>query len=202
MLGYKIKNIKQYPRLNQLFKYYKIQPPKILISPNKTLNARSLFFQKKYIQINQGLLQELKKEEIFAVILHEIGHSKTKTLSLLLTITTLIYTTIIVTSIYILITNIPNPTTTSITITTITATRIILPKIITKISQNIELKCDKYAATTLGTNKNWLISALKKIQKNTKPKTDPGTTTIYYILFHPYTTHPPIQKRINKIKQT
>ncbi|WGI17783.1 M48 family metalloprotease [Methanonatronarchaeum sp. AMET-Sl] len=201
MLGYKIKDIKENTRLNELFQYYKIKKPKLIISPNKTLNARSIFFLKSYILINKGLLQELEKEEIFAVILHEIGHSKTKTLSLILTLLTLIYATIITTTTYLLITNIPNPTITTLTITTLAITRIILPKTITKISQKIEYNCDKYAAQKLRQNKTWLISALKKIQNKTNQQTDKRTTTLYYILFHPFSTHPTFQKRIQRIQK-
>ncbi|RZN62291.1 M48 family metallopeptidase [Methanonatronarchaeum sp. AMET6-2] len=201
MLGYKFKDINEFPRLKELFEYYKIKPPKLLISPNKALNARSIFFLKSPIQLNKGLIQELKDEEIFAVILHEIGHSKTKALSITITTLSLIYAALLVTGLHLIIYNITQPTILIPSIVFIAITRITLPLAITKISQKIELKCDQYAAKKLGPNKSWLISAFKKIQiKTDKPK-DTGKATIYYILFHPYTTHPTFKERIKTIQK-
>lgn len=204
-----------------------IPMPKAYIIPDNDLNAFATGFspEKSYVFITEGLLEQLNREELQAVIAHEISHIRFYDIRLLTTTAVLINAIAIISDII----SRTNRSRTSYSsrrnrnsgsvLFLIWIILIILAPILSRIlamaiSRQREYLADAGAAE-LTRNPKALISALEKIRNSVQPTknikqavahmciTDPRGSLIEEktgFIAELFATHPPMEKRILALK--
>lgn len=205
-----------------------IPMPKAYIIPDNDLNAFATGFspEKSYVFITQGLLKQLDREELQAVIAHEITHIRFYDIRLM-TITTVLINAIAIISDMISRTNRStrvssssrnrNPTVGILFLVWVVLVIVapILSKILAMaISRQREYLADAGAAE-LTRNPKALISALEKIRNSVQPTKNIKEAVAHMCITDPrgslieektgffaelFATHPPMEKRILALK--
>jgi len=206
-----------------------IKVPLTYIVPDSDLNAFATGFspQKSYIFVTQGLLDNLTREELQAVIAHEISHIRFYDIRLMTAVTVLINTIAIISDI---ISRSNRRYTSSSSRSTrrsgsnsiiffIWIILVILAPIISRIlamaiSRQREYLADAGSAE-LTRNPKALISALEKIRMSTQPTRSLKSSVAHMCITDPrgslieektgffadlFATHPPMEKRILALK--
>lgn len=204
-----------------------ITKPQVYIIPDDDLNAFATGFspEKSYIFVTEGLLKELNREELQAVIAHEMTHIRFNDIKMM-TLTVILMNTIAVISDFIARSNRRTSRNSSSSrnrgngiIFLIWIILLILSPIISRIlamaiSRKREYLADAGAAE-LTRNPLALASALEKIRKSVQPTRSIKDSVAYLCISDPrgsyieertdwianlFATHPPIEKRILALK--
>lgn len=205
-----------------------IPRPKIYIVPDDDLNAFATGFspQNSYIFVTQGLLNELNREELQAVIAHEISHIRFYDIRLM-TVTVTLMNAVAIISDFIARSNRRTSYSSSRSkkggaagiIFLIWVILLILSPIISRIlamaiSRQREYLADAGAAE-LTRNPKALISALEKIRRAVNPTRSIKDSIAHLCIADPrgsfieertdfwaelFSTHPPMEKRILALK--
>lgn len=206
-----------------------IPMPKVYIVPDRDLNAFATGFspQKAYVFVTEGLLNELNREELQAVVAHEISHIRFYDIRLMTLIVTLMNTIAMISD---FIARSSRRTSYSSSrsrkssggeaiLFFIWVILLILSPIVSRIlamaiSRQREYLADAGAAE-LTRNPKALISALEKIRQAVSPTRSMKDSVAYLCITDPrgsyieektgfwaelFATHPPMEKRILALK--
>jgi len=201
------------PGITGLFKKYDITQPRIYVKKDDYINAFAVILAvPPYTVVTSRVIDLFDSKEIFAILLHEIGHHSNKdSISSTLTISFLMFYLMLIPfyiflSIILIVLN--RYDLLLWTLLVLFLSRTILAWLLTPLLRKNEKNADLYASKILGKNKIWLISALNRLENATK--NEPKKISILRLLrrafcliyFDPFLTHPSTPERIKYIRDS
>jgi len=181
-----------FPEMFRLSERFGIRLPQIYISDSESPQA----YAWPSIRITKGLIKILGPKEIFATILHEMGHRKTCWRYI---------DYIIIPGYLLLFCYLAGRLLFDFSLEGLILLlflRIGVGFLICIIERNIELKVDSYVAGILKEKNGWLINAICRVDRSlslNRAKPPLSDRVIYYLLFYPFKTHPSVGRRIRNI---
>jgi|GEM_PF-3268244 Zn-dependent protease with chaperone function len=179
------------PEVYSLSVKYNLNLPKISILPSKTPQA----YAWPSLGVTRGLINILNGKELFATILHEIGHRKTRWRFFDYFIIPLYFSGLFYLTVLILMEF------TVWNFLSLIIFRILLSPMICAVQRKIEFIADSYAADTLGADSEWLGQAIKKTHGLIKKDIPIFDKLINYFAFWPFKTHPPVDERLESLNK-
>lgn len=201
-----------YPELFHLFEIYGIKPPLICIDRSKgILNASNGIIG---VVLYEDTLKNLEPEELFALILHEMGHKKGINFLFSLVEGLAVFYQIMVFPIasaafflQLLLTSQYQWSLLDLIIFLLVffgIFRLVIPFFVSRVSMFSEKRADMYAVKILKNNRYWLSKALVKMSELDKlgyRANDRLMSVFYYLSMHPFKTHPPLKDRVRYINE-
>ena len=210
MFGIKKCDGKEFAPLKALFKRYGQDFNRVQIKESPTVNAVYLPFIG--LLIFSGIRDKCNDDEIFAVLMHEEGH-RNGFKRLRHTLNSIIWLFIGVLFLFLslasIILTIPaylsgNAFLLFGAIADAFVFKLLFSWAITRYKQGDETFADDYATKIRKSNRKWLISALEKFGKANVVPAASGVqallTIVYWLLFYPFNSHPPIPNRVARIR--
>lgn len=192
--GEELMTYESFPEMFKLSEKFGVRFNQVYISDSESPQA----YAWPSIRITKGLINILGRKEVFATLLHELGHRRVAWRFVdyiiipgyLLLFCYLIGKLFLDFSVEVLLLFI--------------LFRFGFGYLLCRIERIIELKVDSYVAGILKEKKNWLVSAICKAGRSisfSREKPPLSDRVVYYLLFYPFKTHPSLEQRIKNIQR-